>query len=90
LFFSQLRGIAEHGEHGGSGEHTVRSHQASWIDRVLLYDVNFNYHAEHHARPQIPSCHLPALQRAIGANEVSKSMFGTLRDIYKERKSSDG
>jgi fatty acid desaturase len=89
LFFSQLRGIAEHGQLGGSGAHTVRSHQASWLDRVLLYDVNFNCHAEHHANPQVPSCHLPALRRAMSAPEAPDSMFVTLRDIYAERKSSD-
>lgn len=88
LFFSQLRGIAEHGQIGGSREHTVRSHQPNWLDRVLLYDVNFHCHAEHHANPQVPSCHLPALRRATAAPEAPKSMFGTLRDIYEERKAS--
>ena len=89
LFFSQLRGIAEHGEIGGSGGCTVRSHQPSWLDGVLLYDVNFNCHAEHHAHPQVPSCHLPALRRAIGASDAPRSMFGTLCDIYEERKAPD-
>lgn len=88
LFFSQLRGIAEHGRIGGDGEYLVRSHQSYWLDRVLLYDVNFNCHAEHHAHPQVPSCHLPALRRAVGAKEASGSMFGTLRDMYAERKVS--
>lgn len=88
LFFSQLRGIAEHGVMGGSGGYTVRSHQPSWLDRVLLYDVNFHCHAEHHANPQVPSCHLPALCHEIGETGAPKSMFGTLRDIYKERKAS--
>lgn len=88
LFYSQLRGIAEHGVMGGSGGRTVRSHQPSWLDRVLLYDVNFNCHAEHHVHPQVPSCHLTALRQAIGAAEAPRSMFGTLRDIYEERKAS--
>jgi len=88
LFFSQLRGIAEHGQLEPSGEPMVRSHQASWLDRVLLYDVNFNCHAEHHAHPQVPSCHLPALQRAAGVPATPKSMFATLHDIYGGRKVS--
>jgi fatty acid desaturase len=88
LFFSQLRGIAEHGQIGGSGRSIVRSHQPNWLDRVLLYDVNFNCHAEHHAHPQIPRCHLPALRHAKGAPGAPRSMFGTLRGIYEERKAS--
>lgn len=88
LFFSQLRGIAEHGWIGGGSGYTVRSHQPHWLDRVLLYDVNFHCHAEHHAHPQVPSCHLPALRRATESAEAPKSMFSTLRDIYEERKAS--
>lgn len=88
LFFSQLRGIAEHGQlHAGAGPR-VRSHQPSWLDRVLLYDVNFNCHAEHHAHPQVPSCHLPSLQRATGVPATPKSMIATLHDIYEARKAS--
>jgi fatty acid desaturase len=64
----------------------VRSHQPNWLDRVLLYDVNFNCHAEHHAHPQVPSCHLPSVQLATGAPAMPKSMFATLHDIYEVRK----
>ena len=86
LFFSQLRGIAEHGQLDAGVEPIVRSHRSSWLDRVLLYDVNFNYHAEHHAHPQVPSCHLPSLQRATRVPATPKSMFATLHDIYEVRK----
>jgi fatty acid desaturase len=89
LFFSQLRGIAEHGQLDAGGP-VVRSHQPSGLDRVLLYDVNFNYHAEHHAHPQVPSCHLPSLHRAAGVPAMSKSMFATVHDIYAGRKASRG
>jgi fatty acid desaturase len=78
LFFSQLRGIAEHGATAPGDSYLVRSHPARWLDRVLLYDINFNYHAEHHALPHIPSCHLPALQRAMGTASAPASMFETL------------
>ena len=88
LFFSQLRGIAEHGQFDAGGEPIVRSHQPSWLDRVLLYDVNFNCHAEHHAHPQVPSCHLPAVHRAAGVPATPKSMFATLHDFYEVRKAS--
>ena len=47
LFFSQLRGIAEHAaEAGGAMAGHVRSHAPHWLDRVLLYDLNFNYHRD--------------------------------------------
>lgn len=88
LFFSQLRGIAEHGQLDAGGGPIVRSHQPSWLDRVLLYDVNINCHAEHHAHPQVPSCHLPSLHRATGVPATPKSMFATLHDIYEVRKAS--
>jgi fatty acid desaturase len=90
LFFSQLRGIAEHAQLDASGGPVVRSHQPSWLDRVLLYDVNFNYHAEHHAHPQVPSCHLPSLRRAAGVPAMSKSMLATVHGIYTGRKASRG
>jgi fatty acid desaturase len=88
LFFSQLRGIAEHGASRGSDTHIVRSHEPSWLDRIFLYDVNFNYHAEHHAHPQIPSCHLPAFYRAERVCQARGSMLGTLRSIWRGSHSS--
>jgi fatty acid desaturase len=81
LFFSQLRGIAEHGDVGEADIHVVRSHAPSWLDRIFLYDLNFNYHAEHHAHPQIPSCHLPAVHKAAVTSETSASMFETLSGV---------
>ena len=83
LFFSQLRGIAEHGASGDSDTRLVRSHEPRRVDRIFLYDVNFNYHAEHHAHPQIPSCHLPAFHRSQCVPHSPGSMFGTLRTIYR-------
>jgi fatty acid desaturase len=81
LFFSQLRGIAEHSAPAGSDTYVVRSHEPSRLDRIFLYDVNFNYHAEHHAHPQIPSCHLPAFHRAERIPLASGKMFDTLRTV---------
>jgi len=87
LFFSQLRGIAEHGAVDLDAERTVRSHRGSWLDRLFLYDVNFNYHAEHHLHPQIPSCHLPAAHRALSTPRVSRSMFETLVAVFDRKRS---
>ncbi len=45
LFFSQLRGIAEHGVADNTARTGyVRSHAPNWLDRILFYDLNFNYH----------------------------------------------
>ena len=83
LFFSQVRGIAEHGAMGDTLEtRIVRSHAPRLLDRILLYDVNFNYHREHHEHPQVPSCHLPALHQATGVPATSGSMLATLGAIY--------
>ena len=85
LFFSELRGIAEHGAVGATAEEgNVRSHASNSLDRILLHDVNFNFHREHHSYPQYPSCHLPAIQREFAARNIEPagSMFGTLRSIY--------
>jgi fatty acid desaturase len=91
LFFSQLRGIAEHGTIGAAVEAAnVRSHTPNWTDRILLYDVNFNYHAEHHAHPHCPSYHLPALWKAsaVPGAALRASMFGTLQSIYYAARSA--
>src|SRR5262249_6131064 len=49
LFFSQLRGFAEHAATPGTDPAGfVRSHRPHSIDRLLLHDLNFNYHREHH------------------------------------------
>ena len=83
LFFSQLRGIAEHGAMGDTVEtRNVRSHVPRWLDRILLYDVNFNYHCEHHEHPHGPGCHLPDVHHATGAQGTSHSMFATLGRMY--------
>jgi len=80
LFLSQLRGIAEHGvgERGMPVEH-VRSHAPELLGRLLLYDVHFNFHEEHHRYPGVPSCHLPALAHELSAGKLSTSIWHTLR-----------
>jgi fatty acid desaturase len=79
LFFSQLRGIAEH---AATEAHDPRSHAPHWLDRLLLYDLNFNYHAEHHRDPQYPSCRLPAVHRERpAAPALERSMLRTLASL---------
>jgi len=81
LFFSQLRGVAEHGTDAGREAGHVRSHAPHWLDRVLLYDLNFNYHAEHHLNPRCPSRELPALRHEA----LEPSMFRTLGAFASHR-----
>ena len=85
LFFSQLRGIAEHGSTGSAPAiANVRSHVTNWLDRIFLYDLDFNYHAEHHEHPQVPSGHLRVLHQATrdGGTLPSPSMLQTIRGMY--------
>jgi uncharacterized protein YbjT (DUF2867 family)/fatty acid desaturase len=80
LFFSQLRGIAEHGEGA-----IVRSHAPNWLERALLYDLNFNYHREHHLHPGRPSVELA---ESRGRAPLEPSMFRTLKSLACNRTSS--
>ena len=84
LFFSQLRGFAEHvAMPGERPEGCVRSHRSVTVDRILLHDLNFNYHREHHLQPGVPSCRLPELHRRLVAARpaefaLAPSMLGTI------------
>jgi fatty acid desaturase len=88
LFFSQLRGVAEHGTVDATEAGCVRSHAPHWLDRLLLYDLHFNYHEEHHRLPQYSSCHLPAMHRASDAAPLPRSMFGTIAAMLATRRSN--
>jgi fatty acid desaturase len=71
LFLSQVRGLAEHGPRGAVDQAgLVRSHSARILERVLLYDLHFNYHSAHHRWPQCPSQHLPAVHERYLAADV--------------------
>ena len=84
LFFSQLRGLAEHGPLDDRAQaNFVRSHSTHALERIVLYDLHFNYHAAHHRWPQCPSRHLPLLhERFFAAHaKLERSMFETLLAI---------
>jgi fatty acid desaturase len=81
LFFSQVRGLAEHGPSGSADPAgLVRSHAARTVERVLLYDLHFNYHSAHHRWPQCPSRFLPLVHASYLAAEVplESSMVATV------------
>lgn len=79
LFLSQLRGIAEHGVSEESLQPGfARSHAGTVLDRILLSDLNFHLHDEHHRHPQVPSRHLPALSAASGRAPPAAGMLRTV------------
>jgi fatty acid desaturase len=84
LFLSQLRGLAEHGPLGNrSQEKLVRSHSAHALERLVLYDLHFNYHMAHHRWPGCPSRHLPLIHERYLAthSKMERTMFATLLAI---------
>jgi fatty acid desaturase len=86
LFLSQIRGIAEHGVRDATEPRGfVRSHKADWLAGLILYDLHFNLHEEHHRRPQIPSCRLPAALREARDPTVTSrpTMWRTLSGMLR-------
>jgi fatty acid desaturase len=83
LFLSQLRGIAEHATTEEKQAGCVRTHAPHWLDRLLLYDLNFNYHEEHHRYPGIPSRCLPEVHHAVhhGDATLPTSMLQTVAAV---------
>ena len=84
LFFSQLRGLAEHGpSRSAPPAGFVRSHAARTLERMFLYDLHFNYHSAHHRWPQVPSCHLPWIHERYLAPDIplEPSMLRTVTAI---------
>lgn len=84
LFYSQTRGFCEHvAPSDAQSESFVRTHVPNLIDKIFFYDLNFNYHVEHHYYPGAPSCHLPAIHERIRDDwhteyTISPSIFATL------------
>jgi fatty acid desaturase len=84
LFFSQVRGFCEHiAPPGGASEQFVRTHDHFWFDKIFFYDLNFNFHVEHHEYPSIPSIHLEKIHKEIkhkySTNHgFSKTIFSTI------------
>ena len=54
-------------------------------EALVLYDLYFNLHREHHLHPTLPSCHLPELQRRLAAQAAAGSapMPGMLTTIAR-------
>lgn len=88
LFMSQVRGFCEHVPMPGENkEMRLRSHISNPIERPFLHYMNYNYHAEHHSYPRIPSRNLRAfshwLQEQGVAVESSPSYVSTILTRWK-------
>ena len=84
LFLSQLRGIAEHGVGAAGGpEALVRSHASELLGSLLLYDVHFNFHEEHHRYPGVPSRWLPPLAQELHRGMPTRTMWQTLLTLAR-------
>jgi fatty acid desaturase len=81
LFLSQVRGLAEHGSRSAVEQAgVVRSHSARTLERLVLYDLHFNYHSAHHRWPQCPSRHLPTVHERYlaGHAPLESGMLATV------------
>ena len=88
LFLGRLRTSAEHGARNtkeSQNESITKSHYPNLIDKLFLYDANFNYHMEHHLFPDIPSCNninVFNYTKSIHTNEtLGKNMLHSLKKI---------
>jgi len=61
-----LNQVRSYAEHGGTGERPVsRTTIAGVPERLLLYQVHFGYHFEHHVWPSIPESNLPRAHQLL-------------------------
>ncbi len=89
LFLGRLRTTAEHGRSinfGSDKKELTRTHHPNLIDKLLLYDANFNYHLEHHLFPQISSFQYPKIFKKLkneihDDNTLGASMFSTIFNL---------
>lgn len=85
LFLSQIRGFCEHlAPVSAESDVYFRTHKPRWFDKLCFYDMNFNFHVEHHRYPQIPACHLATVHSLIRGEYVdhegeSPSILSTLK-----------
>jgi fatty acid desaturase len=91
LFLARVRALAEHQKcQGERGRDFSRTHLPTLLDKIILYDANFNFHLEHHVEPAMPSKNLPAFfathTKDIHTSEtLGKGMFSTLYQIFRTR-----
>lgn len=86
LFFSKIRSIAEHIPAGDAKlESHVRTHLPNIVDSMFIFDLNFNFHVEHHLYPGVASKFLPLLHRQLqeqdffNSESLSPHVIATLR-----------
>lgn len=85
LFFSQLRGVAEHGQSQLNNTAFTRSHRTDLLSYILFYGLNFNLHKEHHLYPYIPSHNLKKLRIKDKSHEALETIWHTLNMLMKNK-----
>ena len=89
LFLARIRALAEHQQLGQEETDYSRSHRFNLFEWFVLYDANFNFHAEHHLYPNTQSRKLKSLAIELRKNgtikdPLSNSMVGTLKILYEK------
>jgi fatty acid desaturase len=92
---SKIRALVEHrpsmamaGSKPGSGFYMdtrtpcLRSVRATWVERILISNVNFHFHAEHHLWPFISYQNLPTLHRRLLNSPEAAEMGFTVEPNY--------
>ena len=86
IFFSRLRGFCEHTPMRSvpAGECFTRTHLTHPVEKFIFYNLNMNYHFEHHMYPLVASCYLPEVNSLLvnsgllDDDSLSKSMISTV------------
>jgi fatty acid desaturase len=92
---SKLRSVVEHkpgedaqGAKPGSGYYLdteapcLRTVRATWLERIFLSKINFNFHAEHHLWPFVSYQYLPILHERLLHSAEAKQMGVTFESSY--------
>jgi fatty acid desaturase len=97
VLLNVVRSTAEHQPAGFESisdldaETVTRTTVPGWFEKWLLYQVNFNYHFEHHTWPRVPFFHLPRLHQHLSERGfyerhpecLQPSGFGTLLALHR-------
>ena len=94
LFLARIRTLAEHQyfHQASTPKKFVVSHKPNFFEKLFFYDLNFNYHLEHHIFPKIPHKNLKFFSEKYVKNlhvkygTLSGSMLSTLFKRYQKAK----
>lgn len=74
ILITILRTIAEHQPMNYKGADPIdpvtRTTLCGWLERRLMFPLNFNFHLEHHLFPQVPFFNLPRMHRELSERRI--------------------